>query len=75
MQKENQEKKKQQEQGSIGDNRSNNSGNNGLLFPPSPAEIFNEQNTQQLDELIRSLQKRSSRNDQTSKQESNNTRE
>jgi predicted CopG family antitoxin len=48
-----QEMKKQQEQES----------NNGLLFPQSPAEIFNEQNRQQLDELIRSLQNRSRRND------------
>ena len=57
-----QEMKKHQEQESISDNSSNNSGNDGLLFPQSPAEIFNEHNRQQLDELIRSLQNRSRSN-------------
>ena len=56
----------QQQQETIDNSNSNNS---GLLFPLSPAEVFNEQNRQQLDELIRSLRKkRSSRNDQIAKQ-------
>jgi hypothetical protein len=64
-----QEIKKQQLQQQQETNDNSNISNNGLLFPPSPGQILNEQNSQQLDELIRSLQsKRSSRNDQTTKQ-------
>lgn len=63
-----QEVKKQQQQQQETDDNSNNS-NNGLLFPPSPAEVFNEQNRQELDKLIRSLQgKRSRRDDLASMQ-------
>jgi predicted CopG family antitoxin len=58
-----QEMKKQHKQESLSDNSSNNSDNNGFLFPQSPTEIFNKQNRQQLDELIRSLQNRSRSND------------
>jgi hypothetical protein len=63
-------KKQQQVQQEQETNDNSNNSNNGLLFSLSPAEILNEQNSRlQLDKLIRSLQnKRSSRNDQTTKQ-------
>ncbi len=67
--KQQQEEQQQQENAdeeSITNNDNRNSSNSGLLFPPSPTEIVNEQNRQQLDVLIRSLQnKRGSRNDQS----------
>jgi predicted CopG family antitoxin len=68
----NYQEKKQQEQEST-DANSSSSSNSGLLFPPNHSTMFAQQDRQQVDELVRLLRRkeRSSRNNQTIKQESN----
>jgi predicted CopG family antitoxin len=66
----------QRQQQESDDENSSNRSNREFLFPPSFSEMLDEQYRQQEADFIRLLQKRkSSRNNQTIKQESNNTRD